>query len=109
MNISNYVLPKMTGTQFVSHRKKALTNLLNMWPAIIAALENTLAVRQYKSETKAKIQGFIKQMKSYAFLCRVCTYLDVLEKITPTSLIFEGDGLLPFEIKPVIDMSVLEL
>lgn len=30
INISNYALPKMIGTRFVSHRKKALTNLLNM-------------------------------------------------------------------------------
>lgn len=109
LGISFYTLPKMTGTRFVSHRKKALTHLLHMWPAIIAALDNTLVARQHKAETKAKIQGFLKQLRSYAFLCLVCTYLDILEKITLTSLIFEGNGLLPFEVEPTIKMTVIEL
>ena len=80
-----------------------------MWPAIITALENTIVVTKYKPGTKAKIQGFLKQLKSYPFLCTVATYLDILEKITPTSLVFEGDGLLPFEVKPTIDLTVSKL
>lgn len=109
LDICFYTLPKMTGTRFVSHRKKALTHLLDMWPAIITALENTLAARKHKHETKGKIIGFLKQLKSYAFLCLVCTFLDILEKITPTSLVFEGDGLLPHEVKPTVSLTVLEL
>ena len=42
-------------------------------------------------------------------LCLVCTYLDMLEKITPMSLVFEGDGLLPFEVKSAIALTELEL
>ena len=109
LDINFHALPKMTGTRFVSHRRSALTNLLNMWPAIITALENTIVVRKHKPETKAKIQGFLKQLKSYPFLCTVATYLDILEKTTPTSLVFEGDGLLPFEVKPTTDLTVSEL
>ena len=109
LDISVYTLPKMTGTRFVSHRKKALTHLLDMWPAIITALENTLAVRQHKPETRAKIQGQLKELKSYPFLCLVCTYLDMLEKITPTSLTFEGEGLLPYEVMTTIEMTITEL
>ena len=109
LDICFYTLPKMTGTRFVSHRKKALTHLLDMWPAIIAALDNTLAARKHKHETKGKIIAFLKQLRSYAFLCLVCTFLDILEKITPTSLVFEGDGLLPHEVKPTISLTVLEL
>ena len=92
LEISFYTLPKMTGTRFVSHRRKALLHLLCMWPAIISALENTLATRKLKSETKGKIIGFLKQMRSYAFLCLVCTYLDLLEKVTLMSLVFESDA-----------------
>lgn len=109
LDITFYVLPKMTGTRFVSHRKRSLTHLLHMWPAIITALENTLAIRQHKGETRAKIQGFIKKLRAYPFLCLVCTYLDVLEKITTTSLIFEGEGLLAHEIMSTIRMTLLEL
>ena len=84
LNISHYVLPKMTVTHFVSHCKKLLAHLLNTWPAIITTLENTIAVRLHKNKTKKKIQGFLKQMKSYSFLCLVSTYINISEKTTLT-------------------------
>ena len=88
LDISFYTLGKMTGTRFVSHRKKALMHLLCIWPAVISALDNTLVTRTHKPETKGKIIGFLRQLRSYEMLCLVCTYLDMLEKITPKSLVF---------------------
>ena len=55
LDISCYTLPKVTGTHFVSHRKKAYTCLPNMWPALITAFENTLTYRKIKTETKAVV------------------------------------------------------
>ena len=55
LDISCYTLPKVTGTHFVSHRKKAYTCLPNMWPALIIAFENTLTYRKIKTETKAVV------------------------------------------------------
>jgi hypothetical protein len=62
-----------------------------------------------KAETKGKIQGFIKKLHSYEFLCKVCCYLDLLEKVTPASLVFEGEEVLPCDVKTSIDRTILEL
>ena len=47
-----YTLPKITRTRFVSYRKKSYTRLLNIWPALITALENTLAYHKNKRMEK---------------------------------------------------------
>ena len=39
----------------------------------------------------------------------VCTYLDILEKITPASKVFEGKSLLAYEVRPLIDYTLMEL
>lgn len=109
LNISIYSLTRLTGTRFIPHRRRALTRLLAMWPAIIAALENTIVVQNHKAETKAKISGFTKQLKNYQILCSTWAYLDVLEKMSPVALIFEKDHLLPSEVKPLIKRCILEL
>lgn len=109
LNISFYALPKLTGTRFVSHHTRAYRHLLDMWPALISAFDNTLVTRQHKGETRAKIMGFLKQLRSYRILCAVCCHLDLLEKITPASLVFECDGLLPGDIAATIQMTCLEL
>ena len=88
LDISGYTLVKLTGTRFVSHRRRAFQRLLNMWPALLAAFENTIAVRRHKAETKSKITGFLKNLHSYEMLCLTCSYLNVLEAITPASLVF---------------------
>ena len=108
-HISHYELTKMTGTRFVSHRRKALTRLLNIWPALTSAYETILLTRTLKAETKGKIQGFLKNLKLYEFLCKVCCYLDILEKITPSSLVFEGEEVMPGNIQKSIRQTILEL
>ena len=45
--------------------KKAYTCLLNMWPALITAFENTLALHKIMAETKAKISGLLKVLRNY--------------------------------------------
>ena len=64
LNISVYPLPKLSGTRFVSHRVRALKGMLNMWPRIISAFVNTLVTHKHKSETKPKIQGLLKDLRS---------------------------------------------
>ena len=80
-----------------------------MWPAIVVTLEDTIVVQHHKAETKAKINGFLKQLKDYQTLCNTCVYLDVLEKMLSVALIFEEENLLPFEVKPLIKRCLLEL
>ena len=108
LGIEYYVLPKLTGTRFVGHRVRALTRLLDMWPAFKTAFETCLSDPANKN-INPKVKGSLEKFCSYQFLCLVCTYLDVLEKITPTSKVFEGEGLLAHEVRPTIDLTLLEL
>ena len=94
LDISCYTLPKITETHFVSHRKKAYTRLLNMWPALITAFENTLAYHKIKAETKAKISSLLKVLQNYEYVMLTCAYADILKKIMPLSLVYEKDHLL---------------
>ena len=109
LQISVYTLPKLTGTRFVSHRRPAFTCLLDMWPSIVIALENTLTARKQKPDTRAKISDLVKQLRSYKFICLTCCYLEILEKITPVSLLFEENSLLPGECSSITTQASLEL
>lgn len=109
LDISCYTLPKITGTRFVSHRRKAYTRFLNMWPALITAFDNAVAHRKMKAETKAKISGLLKVLRNYEFVMLTCAYVDILEKITPLSLVYEKDNLLVTEVKPSLSTTYLEL
>ena len=109
LNIQNYILPKLTGTRFVGHRRNAHTKLLKMWPAITTALENVVSDPTTCAETKAKVTGFLKNLHSYRFLSLVCTYVDILELITPISKVFEGEGLLVSEVKPTLTETLINI
>ena len=85
LDTSCYTLPKITGTRFGSHRKKAYTHLLNMWPALITVFQNTLAYCKIKAETKAKISGLLKVLQNY-----------------------EKDHLLVTEVKPSLSTTYLK-
>ena len=80
-----------------------------MWPVLITAFENTLAYRKIKAETKAKISGLLKDLRKYEFVMLTCAYFDILEKITPLSLVYEKNHLLVTEVKPSLSTTYLEL
>lgn len=110
LNITFYELPKIHGTRFVNHRRKGFKALLHDWPALITCFTNALS-RDYGSrpETKAKIKGVLKKLKDYKMLCRVACYLDILESISPLSLIFEKKYLMAYEVKPAIEKTFANL
>ena len=97
------------GTWFVSHHRRAFTRLLGMWPAIVIALENMLTDRKHRPGTRAKISGLVTQVCSNKFICLTCCYLDILENITPVSMLFEENSLLPGECSLIIRQALLEL
>ena len=80
-----------------------------MWPAIISALDNTLVIRKHNPKTRAKIQGILKQLRSYKYLCLCCCYLDILENISPVSKVFEEDGIIPSDIKESVKITTNHL
>ena len=96
-NITYYPLPKIHGTRFVSHRKRGFIKLLHMWPAFITCYEDAVFTTKC-NKTKAKISGLLKKFKSVSMLLHVCSSLDVLSMISPISLTFEKDSLMPYEI-----------
>ena len=108
LGIQFYELSRLTGTRFVGHRFEAFQRLLNMWPAFLTAYGNCLN-DQSCAKIKPKVQGLLNKFRSYRRLCLTCTYLDVLDKIRPASKVFEGNGLLAYEIKPTIDLTLVEL
>ncbi|XP_065678256.1 zinc finger protein 862-like [Hydra vulgaris] len=105
LNITYYTLPKISGTRFVSHRRRGLTRLVHNWPAIIVGFDNALVNRDTTAEMRAKLFGISKRLHDYRLLCMFCGYLDVLEKLSPLSLVFEKKTLLVHEVKPAIDLT----
>ena len=90
LDITHYPLPKIHGLRFVSHRRRGFTKLLRVWPAVITTFSNALARdRGCRPETRAKMQGIVKKLRSYKFLCQTAAYLDILESISPLSSIRE--------------------
>ena len=109
LGIKAYILPKLKGTRFVGHRLAAMRRFIDMWPAFDLANENIVADRRTKEDTSAKVKGFLKSFRNYEYLVLVCCFLDLLEKTRPCSKIFEGNGLLPFEIWPSAQETIEEL
>ena len=102
-------LPKIHGTRFINHRRRGMKVLLDMLPGLVTAFENNLAERSGRAETKAKIRGLLKQLQSYEFVCKLASYVDILEAAGPSSLVFEGNGVMPYEIAESIHRTFDEL
>jgi hypothetical protein len=109
LGIQHYTLPKMSGTRFIGHRRSTFRTLLNIWPSFIMAYENVVSDKKTRSETKAKVAGLLKKFKNYHYIVLTCVYLDLLEKTVPASKVFEGEGLLPFEVKSSIQTTLADL
>ena len=106
---SHRKLPKIHGTRFINHRRRGIKVFLEIWPGIIMAYENALSDPKGKALTKAKIKGFLTKLRSYEFFCKAAYYLDILDAAGPASLVFEGDGLMPYEVDGAIERTCLEL
>ena len=71
------------------------------------AFDNAIASRKgYTPETKAKVAGFLKKLRSYPFLCKVAGYLDILEMKGPLSLVFEKHDLMAFENPSAVEKTI---
>ncbi len=101
-------MPKIQGTRFVNHRRKGMKVFLDIWPGLITAFESAIAEPRGNTEKKAKIRGFWKKWQSYEFFCKVASCVDILDTAGPASL-FEGDGVMPYEIAEVVERTVEEM
>ena len=110
LGIHYYELPKIHGTRFVNHRRRGFKNLLETWPIYVITYEDAVAnMQEFTPNRRAKISGLLKKFKSYSFLCALDAYLDLLEQIGPTSLVFEAESLMPYEVSLAVSRSVMQL
>lgn len=79
--------------------------LIDVWTRLIVAFENALAWPTGKAETKAKIRGLLSRLQLHEFLCKVSYYIDILDAVGPSSLVFEGDGVMPYEIAGSLEQT----
>ena len=80
-----------------------------MWPAFDLAYENIAADKGTREETKAQVKGLLRCFRNYEYLALVYCFLNLLEKTRPCSKVFEGKGLLPFEIWPSAQLTIDDL
>ena len=109
LGIQHCSLPKMSGTRFVGHRRRAFRTLLDMWPTFTMVYSNVVSNNKTRSETKAKIEGLLRKSENYRYISLTCLYLDLLERTVPASKVFEGEKLLSFEIKMSIQTTLANL
>ena len=55
------------------------------------------------------MEGLLRKFENYCYISLTCLYLDLLERTVPTSKAFEGEKLLPFEIKMSIQTTLVDL
>ena len=79
-----------------------------MLPALKIAYENYVTEQKCGS-TKDKLIGLLKKMKDAEIICGIATALDIFEVMRPLSLVFEGEGLMAFNIKPTVDIAICQL
>ena len=110
LGIDFYVLPKIHGTRFIGHHRCGFKVLLETWPAYILAYENIQAdAKGHSANIRSKVSGLLEKFKSYQFLSYGNIYLDLLDGMVPTSLLFEADMLLVFEVPLAVSRSTFEL
>ena len=80
-----------------------------MWKPLTTSFENIVADKRTIAAVQTKAQGILKKLQSHCCLCLVCCYQDVLELITPASKIFEEEKLMTYEVKPILNETILNL
>ena len=106
-------LSKVHGTRFLGHKRLGITHLLYNWLIFKEACENAVASaqgpRSYNAMTRAKVNGMLQQFRNYRLLMLTATYLDLLDKATPISKVFEAEMTLPCDVAVSVNRTLLEL
>ena len=69
-------LPKIHGTRFLGHKRMGISHLVLNWPIFRTTCENAVAFvgqRSYQAQTKANINGMLKQFQDYRPLMLTAT------------------------------------
>ena len=95
LGITYYNLPKCHRTWFVNHRKHAF----------ITTYQNA-SITTSNAKTGAKILGLLKKFTDVCELLQVEAFLDLLELVSVSSLVFEKKDLLPCEISRSLKIAL---
>ena len=108
LGITYYNLPKCHSTRFVNHRKRGFSKLIHLWPAFITLYQNA-SVSTSNAKTRAKISSLLEKFTDVRELLPVEAFLDVLELVSISSLVFEKKDLLPCEISTSLKIALLKI
>ena len=108
LSIAYYNLPKCHGTRFVNQRKRGFSKLIHLWPAFITTYQNA-SITTSNAKIRAKISGLLKKFTDVRELLRVEAFLDVLELVSISSLVFEKKDLLPCEISTSLKITLSKI
>ena len=108
--ITCYLLPEIHKTRLINHWEWGFIKILHCWSALKIAFENIPATDLSSGEdTKAKIFGICKKLKSYCFVCQIASYLDILESTAPPPLVFEKRMLMIYDVEVTVEKCLLVL
>ena len=106
LNVTHYPLTKIHGTRFQHHHRRGLDRLIHMWIPLQTTYENALSRPSgCTPDTRAKMKGFVKKFKSYAFLTAACTFQQILQNLGILSKEFEKDDIMAFHVKPKLNKA----
>ena len=79
--------------------------MIHLWPAFITTYHNA-SITTSNAKTRAKISGLLKKFTDVRELLRVEAFLNILELVSVSSLLFEKKDLLPCEISTSLKITL---
>uniref|UniRef100_A0A0K2U1V5 Zinc finger protein 862like [Strongylocentrotus purpuratus] n=1 Tax=Lepeophtheirus salmonis TaxID=72036 RepID=A0A0K2U1V5_LEPSM len=112
INNANYLddIPKMQTDRFIGNRLSCLYQLMHNWPTYVIASERSFSSSNpYNPKVKSKISVILDRLKDYELALKCACYLDILEKTSLLSTVFESERVLPNEVKLSINKTIMDL
>ncbi|XP_041364280.1 zinc finger protein 862-like [Gigantopelta aegis] len=108
----NIVKPSRTqGTRWIDHRRKALKTLERDYTCLVCHFEDMASGQRkdIKPADQAKMNGYLKILKSHKFILHVAAYQDFVEDLASLSLCLQQDDLAVSNVRTRIEAVCLSL
>ena len=76
---------------------------------ILTAFTNIVSDKKTTPATKAKVVGYLRRLMECRFICRMVSYLEILELITPVSKMMEKERILPVDINYIVQEALIAI
>ena len=84
---------KANGTRWVDHKLRATAKLIENWPIIVTQMENYAEDKSNKAEDRAKVRGYLTQLKQHKMVLYMGFVKDVLNEVAKISLLFQREDI----------------